>query len=91
MPSRKRLLIQAAQGTRLEVPVALAAVTGLRRSELLALRWSSIDLDRGAIFVTEAVEHTRQAERVRFKGPKSRSSRRRIPLAKATVGFAQSV
>jgi integrase len=85
-----RLLIQAAQGTRLEIPVAMAAVTGLRRSELLALRWSNTDLDRGAIFVAEALEHTRQVERVRFKGPKSPSSRRRIPIAKPMVDILKA-
>ncbi len=86
-PDDIRLLIQVAQGTRLEVPVAVAAVTGLRRSELLALRWSNTDLDRKSIFVSEALEHTRQSERVRFKGPKSRSSRRTIPIGNDCVAL----
>lgn len=81
---RVRLLIEAAQGTRLEVPVAVASVTGLRRGELLALRWTNVDLEKGSLFVAEALEHTHKYG-VRFKGPKSKSSRRFVPLSPECV------
>jgi len=83
-PEQVRLLLEVAKGTRLEVPVALAAVTGLRRGELLALRWANVDLERGSLFVAEALEQTRTSG-VRFKAPKSKSSRRFIPLALESV------
>jgi integrase len=76
---RIRLLLETAKGTRLEPVVALAALTGLRRGELLALRWQNIDFEIGALQVTEALEHTR-THGVRFKAPKSRASKRRLPL-----------
>ena len=77
-----RFLIEATKGTRLEIPVALTAVTGLRPSELLALRWRFTDLAKRALFVAESLEHSRdKTQRLRFKGPKSRNSRRVIPLA----------
>lgn len=77
-----RFLVAAAKGTRLEIPIAVAAVTGLRRGELLALRWHHVDLDRGSLFVAASLEHSRAANgRIRFKGPKSKTSRRVIPLA----------
>jgi integrase len=75
-----RALVEIARGTRLEVPVAITAVTGLRRGELLALRWANVDLERDSIFIAEALEQTRTFG-VRFKAPKSKSSRRFIPLA----------
>lgn len=79
-----RILIRAAQGTRLAVPVALAAVTGLRRGELLALRWRNVRLDKqGSLYITEALEQTRQFG-VRFKPPKGKS-RRLIPLSREGV------
>jgi integrase len=81
-----RTLIRAAQGTRLAVPVALAAVTGLRRGELLALRWRNVRLDKqGSLYITEALEQTRQLG-VRFKPPKGKS-RRLIPLSREGVAI----
>ncbi|MBO0783927.1 MAG: tyrosine-type recombinase/integrase family protein, partial [Ktedonobacteraceae bacterium] len=38
-----RALLEQARGHRLEVLLTVAVVTGMRRGELLALRWSSID------------------------------------------------
>jgi len=40
-----RTLVEAAAGTDYAVPILLAAMTGLRRGELLALKWADIDLD----------------------------------------------
>jgi integrase len=81
-----RTLIRTAQRTRLAVPVALAAVTGLRRGELLALRWRNVRLDtRGSLYITEALEQTRRLG-VRFKPPKGKS-RRLIPLSREGVAI----
>jgi integrase len=86
-----RFLIESAKGTRLEFPIAFTAVTGLRRGELLALRWQHVDLDRGSLFIAESLEHSRaRNERVRFKAPKSRTSRRVIPLASECVMLLRS-
>lgn len=76
-------LIRAAEGTRLYVPVMVAATTGLRRGELLALRWRDVDLDRGALAVTQSLEQTRAG--LRFKEPKTKRSRRTITLPSLTV------
>lgn len=77
-----RMTIGAAKNTRLEVPVLLTALTGLRRSELLALRWAtSIDLERGLLAVNETLEQSRRYGLSFKKKTKSKSSRRVIPLA----------
>jgi len=75
-----RTIIEMVRGTRLEIPVLVAALTGLRRGELLALKWRGVDFERGRIVVTEALEQTRR-HGIRFKAPKSRSSRRVLPAA----------
>src|SRR5439155_6071812 len=36
-------VLQAAEGTSLALPVALALATGMRRGEILGLRWSDLD------------------------------------------------
>lgn len=52
--------------------------SGLRRGELLALRWGDLDLDAGRLAVNRALEHI--GNQVRFKEPKTKQSRRRISL-----------
>jgi integrase len=86
---RVRLLIEAARGSRLETPVALAAVTGLRRGEVLALRWRNVDLERGSLYVVESLEQTREFG-LRFKCPKSKSSKRFVPLSPECVALMLS-
>jgi integrase len=64
--------------SRLYVPAMVALFTGMRRSEVLALRWGRIDLDRKLIQVREALEPA--PEGVRFKTPKTKAGRRDITL-----------
>lgn len=71
-------LLQAATGTRLYIPVLLALSTGMRRSEILALRWSDIDLQTGHIHVSRSLEGT-SPHTLRFKDTKSGSGRL-VPL-----------
>jgi integrase len=46
-----RALLEAARGHRLEALVDLAVMVGLRRGELLGLRWDDLDLDAGTVSV----------------------------------------
>lgn len=62
-------LLEASRGTRLYVPLVLAATSGLRRGELLALRWSNIDLETGLIRVVGSLQHI-EGE-LRFVDPKT--------------------
>jgi integrase len=65
--------------TRLHVPAMVALFTGMRLGEVLALRWSRIDLDKKILQVREALEETEQYG-TRFKAPKSKAGRRNIIL-----------
>src|SRR6516165_10276571 len=61
-------------------PVAMVALfTGMRLSEVLALRWNCVDLDAKVIRVREALEQTK-AHGIRFKSAKTRAGRRDITL-----------
>jgi integrase len=49
--------------------VLLALSTGMRRGEILAVRWKNVDLERGTLRVMESLEQTKAG--LRFKAPKS--------------------
>ena len=58
---------------------ALALYAGLRRGELMGLRWSDVDLAAGII----RVERSWDASARTFVEPKSRAGRRKVPVAAA--------
>lgn len=71
-------LLRAFEGTILDAPIITAIGTGLRRGELLALRWGDVDLNAGTLTVQRAIEH--ENGKTRFKEPKTKRSRRTINL-----------
>jgi integrase len=67
-------------------PVAITALfTGLRRGELLALRWSDVELDAAEkhLRVRRTVEETKAG--LRLKSPKTRTSTREVSLPEIVV------
>jgi integrase len=72
-------LVDKLRGSRLYAPAMVALFTGMRLGEVLALRWSRVNLDGKVLNVREALEQTR-AHGIRFKPPKSKAGRRDITL-----------
>jgi integrase len=71
-PSQQRLLIESASGCWcLPTFLELAAATGARRGELLALRWSDIQAD--ALSISRSLSQTRAG--LSFKETKNQSAR----------------
>ena len=60
-----------------------ALMTGMRRSELLGLRWSDVNLTLAELSVNRAM-HRLQKHEVIYRTPKSEKSRRVIALSPAT-------
>jgi len=71
--------LEAAKGTQYYTLFYLALFTGMRRSELLALRWQDIDFIYGQIYVSRSLHQLKTGEYV-FTQPKSERSRRTIAL-----------
>jgi integrase len=67
------ILLDAIHETRLYWPVLLALATGMRRGEILALRWNNVDFENKTVRVVESLEQTKQG--VRFKAPKTERTR----------------
>jgi integrase len=76
---------QACQQRDLVDPVTLLIATGLRRSELLALRWSDFDADAGTIAVTGKLVRQRGVGLTRIDETKTAAGRRTIPLPSFAV------
>lgn len=79
--SRKEIgqLLGAIDGDKIEVPILLALWLGLRRSEILALEWSDIDLDERTIRIDEALVPDMHNKLVP-KGTKTTDSTRTLRL-----------
>jgi integrase len=66
-------LIEAARPSVLFIPIVLNVLVGLRRGEVAALKWRSVDLERGQLAVVASIEQTKLG--TREKPPKSGRSR----------------
>ncbi|HEX5349236.1 MAG TPA: site-specific integrase [Pseudonocardiaceae bacterium] len=77
----KRLLL-AAKGTRFYPVYVLAATLGLRRGELLGLRWSDIDFTKNTLQIAQTVQ--RVSGRLIIDETKTDASDAVIPLPKIT-------
>jgi integrase len=77
-------LLSAVEGHRLEALFKLALATGMRRGEILGLKWQDIDLERGKLQVRRVL--SRIPSKMPGKGyeeaePKTQKSRRAIIVA----------
>ncbi|HEX3459099.1 MAG TPA: tyrosine-type recombinase/integrase [Candidatus Baltobacteraceae bacterium] len=77
-PAGTAKLIAACEQSVIGAAIVTLVGTGLRRGELLALRWSDIELKNATLTVQRSIERADVASR--FKDPKTRRSRRTISL-----------
>jgi len=54
-PDELARFLEVVKGTRLEAIWRLAAMTGMRRGEILGLRWRDVDVDRSRLSVRQAL------------------------------------
>ena len=54
-----RSVLRTLRGKSVYPLVALSLATGMRRGELLALRWRDVDLDAGRLKVEQSLEQTK--------------------------------
>lgn len=76
-------MFEALRGTRLELPVLVAAFYGFRRGEVLGLKWDAIDFERGTISVKRTVTTVSvdgKHKEIEQQSAKTKSSLRTLPL-----------
>ncbi|MFC1987643.1 site-specific integrase [Chloroflexota bacterium] len=78
------IFLEAAKSTPYYELFYLALFTGMRRSELLALRWQDIDIISGQVSVSRSLHHLKDGSYV-FTEPKSARSRRTIALPPSSI------
>jgi integrase len=93
-PGRAQLRIPSSEDVRrvlaaddgwFGVALTLLASTGMRRGEVLALQWSSVDLDAGLARIVQSVEAVGQ--QLRFGLPKTDRARRTVALPPGMVSM----
>jgi integrase len=72
----------------LRLPVFLALTTGMRRGELLGLKWGDVDWDRGVVSIKRALKQSRRGLEV--KKPKTARSARTIALPPIVIDELRS-
>jgi len=74
-----RTLVQGFKGSALFTIVAVAAFTGARRNEILALRWDDLDAAAKTLRIERAIEETDE-HGLQIKGPKTERGKRTITI-----------
>ncbi|MGL5930475.1 MAG: tyrosine-type recombinase/integrase [Dermatophilaceae bacterium] len=82
-PDEAKLLLDAAKPERLSALYVLAVYLGLRRGELLGLQWEHVDLEAETLQVAQTLQ--RVGGGLLLKAPKTRKSRRTVPLPPPVV------
>jgi integrase len=71
-------LLKAMVGTPYALAAAIALGTGMRRGEILALRWGDLEADLSVAYVQRSVHPTREG--LSYELPKTKRSRRAVML-----------
>lgn len=78
-----KTLLDAARGDRMYPYYVLAVTTGMRTGEMLALKWSDIDLQAGTLKVNRTIRNGK------VNAPKTNAGRRTIRLSQMTLKALQ--
>lgn len=80
-----RTFLEATSEERLSAVWALMATTGMRRSEVLGLRWRNVDLDARRLAVVDSLVSVKSRPTLRLGETKTTGSRRTIALDAGTT------
>lgn len=76
-------MFEIIKGTKMQLPVMVAAFYGLRRGEVLGLKWDAIDFNRGTLTIKRTVTQVKidgKYQIIEQDSAKTKSSMRTLPL-----------
>lgn len=82
------LVLELARGTTFYPILHLALFSGLRRGELLGLRWGDIDFGDKTMSVQRGISHIRYGQskgKTVVKSPKTDKGKRLVPISESTI------
>ncbi|MGI9953363.1 site-specific integrase [Moorellaceae bacterium AZ2] len=90
MSAREVQKFLEAAGDRLYTAFVLEMATGLRRGELLALRWEDINFEKGMVHINRTLVRVRTEEgpgrtELVYQEPKTEKSREPVPIPKVVL------
>ncbi|CAN5679382.1 hypothetical protein BH20ACT21_BH20ACT21_12700 [soil metagenome] len=88
-PSELRSFLEGVAHEPLYPVFLVAATTGMRRGEVLGLRWGDVDLDAGRAAIQQTVVCV--GHQVCISRPKTAKGRRSVPLDPFTVGVLRAL
>lgn len=83
----RRLILETCTEHRMGIPALIMLYTGIRKGELLALKWEDIDLDEERLTVNKAVAYHNNQGTV--KTPKTRAGTRSVPIPTVIITLLQ--
>jgi integrase len=83
-PGEVQAVLRTLKGQPIYALATVALGTGMRRGEMLALRWQDVDMNDAVLRVERSLEQTTKHGLV-FKAPKTKHGRRTVTLPPTTV------
>ena len=83
----RTLLVEVAK-TRFYGPVFVAIMTGLRRGEVLGLRWSDVNTEKGVLEIRQTVQYTPE-QGIYLKAPKTALSNREVSISDSVFSLLE--
>ena len=83
-----QVLLESVMDTDMEIPIALLVGLGLRRGEVLALRWQDVDFEKGKVYIRRNM--VKVGKEIIFKDPKTVTSSRAIELPSTLLKLLQA-
>ncbi len=89
----QRIFVQAIKGNKFELAFLLCLYGGLRRGEVLALKWEDVNIETSTLDINKAVIRVSCLDAIRnepktrimFTAPKSKSGNRSVPIPKELI------